>query len=120
MNLNELNPQITITSSKAAIAAFEKVYALPCSRFNDTMLDMEAIEALRVRNARWEWNFDRRLPFTVEHEDRLIWGGLQICLQNENDIVQGAKVYSDTMDWSVAPNVEVAPGAGGTFKLLPL
>ena len=109
VNLKELNPQITVASLKAAMAvAFEKVYALPCSRLENTMLDMEAIEALRIRNASWEWNFGQRLPFTVEHEERFIWGGLQICLQIENGIIQIAKVYSDAMDWSVAPNVAEA------------
>ena len=109
VNLKELNSQITIASLKnAMVAAFERVYALPCSRLAGTMLDMHAIEALRVRNASWEWNYGQKLPFTVEFEDRFPWGGLQICLQIENGTVQTAKVYSDAMDWSVAPKLEVA------------
>lgn len=109
VNLKELNPKITIPALKKAMeSAFEKVYALPCSILDDSMMDMDAIERLRERNAGWEWNFGQKLPFTAEWEDRFPWGGLQICLQVENGTVQVAKVYSDAMDWSVAPKLEEA------------
>ena len=109
VNLKEINPQITISSMKAAMAtAFEKIYALPCSLLDDQMLDMAAIEALRVRNASWDWNFGQKLPFTAEFEERFPWGGLQIGLLVENGAIKAAKVYSDAMDWSVAPKLEMA------------
>ena len=107
VNLKEMNPEITIEKLKAAMAtAFEKVYALPCSMLDDQMLDRDAIELLRQRNASWDWNYGPRLPFSVEFEERFPWGGLQICLQIENGHVLRATVYSDAMDWSVAPKLE--------------
>ncbi len=107
VNLKELNPHITINSLKAAMAqAFQKVYPLPCSVLSDAALDSHVIAALRQRNASWEWNYGQRLPFTVEMEARFPWGGIQICLQVENGIIRNAKVYSDAMDWSVAPVLE--------------
>ena len=109
VNLRELNPKITIESVKKAMAAaFESVYALPCSKLDDSMLDLKAIASLRSRNASWEWNFGQKLPFSIEFEDRFPWGGIQICLQVNNGMVQNAKVYSDAMDWSVAPRLESA------------
>lgn len=109
VNLKEMNPEITIDSlKKAMVSAFEKVYALPCSVLDERMLDTQAIEALRQRNASWEWNFGQKLPFSVEIEGRFTWGGLQICLQVENGVVSTAKVYSDAMDWFVAPCLEKA------------
>ena len=109
VNLKDLNPSITIDTLKTAMVhGFEKVFALPCSRLDDAMLDMDAIEALRSRNASWEWNYGQKLPFTVELEARFSWGGLQVCLQIENGTIQTAKVYSDAMDWSVAPKLEAA------------
>ena len=107
VNLKELNPEISISTLKnAMVSAFEKVYALPCSLLDDTMMDAAAIEMLRDRNASWEWNWGQKHPFTAELEDRFPWGGLQICLQVENGAIQLAKVYSDAMDWSVAPKLE--------------
>ena len=107
VNLCELNPEITISTIKDAMKeAFCQVYALPCSTLDPQMLDQAAIENLRVRNASWEWNFGQKLPFSVEFEDRFPWGGLQICLQIENGIVKTAAVYSDAMDWSLAPKLQ--------------
>ncbi len=109
VNLKELNQDITIDTLKAAMArAFQTVYPLPCSTISADALDQNAIAALRERNASWEWNYGQRLPFSADMEARFPWGGIQICLQVENGIIQNAKVYSDAMDWSVAPALEAA------------
>jgi lipoate-protein ligase A len=107
--LVELNPEITIESMKQAMAkAFAKVYDKPMTIMCDAFFDREYIEKLRQRNASWEWNYGQKLPFSAEFEDRFPWGGIQICLQVENGIVCNAKVYSDSMDWSVSPILEPA------------
>ncbi len=107
VNLSELSPAITIDVMKDAMAkAFAKVYDKPMTVMNDADFDRDAIEQLRQRNASWEWNYGQKLPFSAEFEDRFSWGGIQICLQVENGIVTTSKVYSDSMDWSVAPVLE--------------
>lgn len=107
VNLKELNPDITIPKLKAALAeAFSRVYGLPLTEITSDQLDHQAIDALTQRNRSWEWNYGQKLPFTFECEDRFPWGGIQIHLQVENGTIQGAKVYSDSMDWSVAPKLE--------------
>ena len=109
VNLKELNPDITIDSLKHALAqAFEKVYDRKVVWLDDSVLDRAAIEALRQRNASWEWNYGQKLPFTVECDERFPWGGVQIQLAVENGVIQTAKVYSDAMDWSLAPSLENA------------
>ena len=109
VNLSDLNPEITIASLKKAMeTAFASVYGLTAIRLNDTMLDMTPIEALRQRNASWEWNFGQKLPFTAEYEERFSWGGVQIQLAVENGMIAAVKVYSDAMDWSIASKVEAA------------
>ena len=75
---------------------------------NDSDFDHEAIEALCQRNASWEWNYGQKLPFTADFEDRFTWGSIQMCLQVENGVITVAKVYSDSMDWSVSPVLEKA------------
>ena len=109
VNLKDLNPAVTVDSTKQAMAeAFSEVFALPCSVLQDTALDWDAIEQLRVRNASWDWNYGQKLPFTAELECRFPWGGLQICLQIESGIICCCKVYSDAMEWSIAPELEAA------------
>lgn len=109
VNLRELNPDITIPKLKAAMAeAFAKVYGLPLGKLPEETLDKAYIDSLRQRNGSWEWLYGQKIPFTFEWEDRFPWGGIQVALQVENGIVQQAKVYSDAMDWSIAPRLEQA------------
>lgn len=107
VNLTELNPQITIASMKDAMTrAFAKVYDKPLSVITEQDFDHAAIEALRQRNASWEWNFGQKLPFTAECEERFAWGGVQIQLSVESGMIRDVRVYSDAMDWSLAPKLE--------------
>lgn len=107
VNLRELNPDITIPSLKAAMAeAFAKVYSLPLEQLPEEALNKPHIDSLRQRNGSWEWLYGQKIPFTFEWEDRFPWGSVQVALQVENGIVRQAKVYSDAMDWSLAPKLE--------------
>ena len=109
VNLTELSPTLTIDTMKKTMAnAFAKVYDKPLTVMNDSDFDHEAIEALCQRNASWEWNYGQKLPFTADFEDRFTWGSIQMCLQVENGVITVAKVYSDSMDWSVSPVLEKA------------
>ena len=107
VNLRELNPDITIPGLKAAMAeAFAKVYSLPLEQLPEEALNKPYIDSLRQRNSSWEWVYGQKIPFTFEWEDRFPWGGVQVALRVENGIVHQAKVYSDAMDWSLAPKLE--------------
>ena len=112
VNLSELSPAVTVDSMKEAMSkAFAKVYDRPLTIMQTEELDHKAIERLRQRNASWEWNYGQKVPFSAEFESRFPWGGIQICFQVENGIVSTCKVYSDSMDWSVATMLEpVFPG----------
>ena len=107
VNLRELNSQITISSMKEAMTkAFAQVYDKPMTVITDQDFDHDAIEALRQRNASWEWNYGQKLPFTAELEARFPWGCVQLCMQVENGMVESAKVYSDAMDWQLPNQLE--------------
>lgn len=109
VNLKELNPDITIASLKEALAeAFDQVYGRPLRRMTREELDHAAIDALYQRNRSWEWNYGRKMPFSLSCDGRFSWGGVQMDLQVENGVVQEAKVYSDSMDWELAPRLERA------------
>ncbi len=107
VNLRELNPNITIPGLKSSLTdAFCQIYSLPFEQIPPDALDTGVIETLRQRNASWEWLYGKKVPFTFECEDRFSWGGVQIQTQVENGIVRQAKVYTDAMDCSLAPELE--------------
>lgn len=109
VNLRELNPDVTISGLKIALAeAFSRVYGLPLERIAPGSLDADAVEALRKRNGSWEWLYGKKLPFTYECEGRFPWGGVQIQARVEGGIVREAKVYTDAMDCALASGVEQA------------
>lgn len=108
-NLSQLCPDITIPGLKQALTqAFSQVYSLPVEPLSLHDLDQAAVEVLRVRNQGWEWNYGPKLPFSFQCEGRFPWGGVQITLQVEHGAVKLAKVYSDAMDWQLAPVLEQA------------
>ena len=50
----------------------------------------------------------KQLPFSFLFEDRFPWGSIQLQLDVRSGIIQAANVYSDAMDWSLAPKLEQA------------
>lgn len=107
VNLRELAPESSVPALKAALReAFAQVYGLEVRALTPKALDAAAIDTLTARNRSWEWNYGQRLPFSFQCEGRFDWGGVQLAFQVEHGTVQQAKVYSDAMDWTLAPRVE--------------
>ena len=55
-------------------------------------------------------------PLTFDCQGRFPWGGVQLQLRVEDGLVREARVYSDAMDWRVAPALEAAL-TGCRFRL---
>lgn len=107
VNLRELIPDLTVPALKTHMAeAFEKVYGLPVEEIFPDQLDPSAIDALCRRNQTWEWNYGQQLPFTFACEERFPWGGVQLRLRVESGLIRQGQVYSDAMDWQIAPALE--------------
>ncbi|MBE6972896.1 MAG: lipoate--protein ligase [Ruminococcaceae bacterium] len=107
VNLVELVPGLTCERMAQAMEnAFAAVYALPLERADGSRLNPETVERLRERNGSREWLYGPRLPLSFECEERFDWGSIQLQLQVESGVVTGAKVYSDAMDWELAPALE--------------
>lgn len=107
VNLRELQPDITVDTLKAAlIRAFSQVYGLEAVPMPPSVPAPARIHALAERNRSWEWNFGRKLPFTLECEDRFPWGSVHLQLQLEGGIIQTARVFTDSMDWSLSRTLE--------------
>lgn len=109
VNLGDETPRITIESLKAALkASFSRIYGK-----TETMALPSETELMPLiqRYRSWEWIYGQKLPFTLELEGRFPWGGIQLCLQVEHGIIQRVTVYTDAMDWELAPMLEsILPG----------
>ena len=107
VNLHELQPEVTVATLRGALReAFGEVYSLPVEPIG--ALDATAVDALTERNRSWKWNYGQKLPFDFSCEARFPWGELRIELAVEYGAVCRAAVYSDAMDWTVAPRLETA------------
>lgn len=109
VNLKELNPEISIERLKAALAeAFSIVYGVPTNTLTESGLDQRRISELTDRNRSWEWNFGHRMPFTMECQDRFPWGSIQIQLEIQHGLIHSAQVWTDAMDFRLAPKIQQA------------
>lgn len=107
VNLKEIQPDLTLEAlKKALLEAFARVYGAEPEILTEHDLDLAAIQRITERNRSWEWNFGAKMPFTLEWEERFVWGGVQIQLNVENGIIRQAKLYSDAMDWSFVSEME--------------
>lgn len=107
VNLKELNEDLTIDTLKAALVrAFKEVYGCEVQILKEADLDMPEILRIAERNRSWDWNYGAKMPFSCEFEERFPWGGVQIQLAVDNGMIQQAKVYSDSMDWSFVTVLE--------------
>lgn len=112
VNLKELNPDLTIdVLKKALVRAFSQVYGLEVSPLPPDLPSRERVLALAERNRGWDWIFGPKLPFSLECEDRFPWGSVQVQLNIDGGIIRSAHVFTDAMDWSLAPELEaLLPG----------
>lgn len=103
LNLREKLPELTIAGmQEQLIAAFSRVYGLPVSRLPEDYIDGAAVEALRARNASWEWNYGRMCRTAFRCEEKFSWGSFELQLEVDNGLVREALVHTDAMDWTLA------------------
>lgn len=109
VNLKELCPEITVDGLKQALTdAFEEVYGLKSAPRAWTAADESRVAELREQYAGWPWRFGQKLPFTCRVEGRFPWGGVEVRLDVDAGAVRAARVYTDAMDYALAPALEKA------------
>ena len=117
VNLKELSPALTIDAMREyMVKAFGDIYALPVRPFimNDTQIaEVKRLEALY---SSWEYLYGGPLAFTFCCEEKFDWGYVQLQLEAKGGVITAAKVYTDSMDWELAPQTEAAL-TGCMFRL---
>lgn len=117
VNLKERKHDLTVEEMAAQMeAAFQRVYGLTARKLDGTDFDHMYVDALTARNASWEWLYGRNLDCTVQCGSRFDWGEMELHLAVESGRIVQATVYSDAMDWTLAPAVEAAL-RGCSFRL---
>lgn len=109
VNLRQLQPELSVDALHIALRdAFGEVYGGMVETMGEGDLNAAALDAITEHNKSWEWNYGQRLPFDFSCEARFLWGELRLELQVEYGAVCRAAVYSDAMDWTLAPKLETA------------
>ena len=109
VNLQELSPELTVdTMAQYMEKAFAQVYGCPVTPVTLTAEDEAEIRLLGEEYSGWEYLYGTTLPFSFTCESRYPWGSIQLQLDAKQGVVEHAKVYSDSMDWSLPETVEQA------------
>lgn len=107
VNLKELKPDLTIGEmARRMEEAFCQVYGLEAERLEET--STAYIDALTDHNGSWEWLHGQNLQCTVAFGERFTWGEIDLQILAAEGLVQQAAVYTDAMDWQLAPELERA------------
>lgn len=116
VNLRELKPDLTIEETAARMEeAFQSVYGMGAERLETSALDGACVDALTERNRSWDWLYGRDIPCELRCGKRFPWGEVELRLEVEAGTVRGVTVYTDAMDWALAPAVEGAL-TGSVFR----
>ena len=109
VNLNELSPTLTVDAMKAYMCeAFSQVYGMPAHTIVLGEDDLKAVDRLRRQYGTWEYLYGSPLAFSFQCEDHFPWGHVHLQLDAKDGIIKTAKLYSDSMDWTLPAAVESA------------
>lgn len=107
-NLRDFDSDITVKTMREELKqAFEKIYGTADVR-TEKNYPASMMEKLYARNSSWEWNYGKTPHFDAELKKHFEWGDVQLLLAINSGIVSGAKVYTDSMDPTLAERAESA------------
>lgn len=106
-DLREFSPSLTVGDMKRYMAAaFEKVYGMQAELCE--MPNGPSVARLAEKYAGREYIYGSSLPFTLSAEERFSWGHICLQLKVEKGVILTAKVFTDSMDWSLSELSEKA------------
>ncbi len=107
VNLKTLKEDLTIEELKEALSrSFEKVYERTALPFPENRLDMESIARSEERFSSRLWNYGPEESYENRREHRFPWGNLDIRFLEESGRIRELRVYTDSMDDTLAPSLE--------------
>ncbi len=119
-NLKDFVPSLTCEVMAEYMAqAFAQVYGYQPEELQLNQAQQEYIKKQAEILGSWDWLYGPRLPFSFACEDRFAWGSVRLELQVQSGIVQAVQVYTDSMDWKLADQLQQAL-TGCKFSIVPL
>ncbi|MBR6440981.1 MAG: hypothetical protein IKS44_02910, partial [Bacteroidales bacterium] len=100
VNLADLNPDITTESIAPRLrSAFEAEYAGTAREvaFGE-LVQLPAVRALYEQISSDEWKYGRWRSFVAQRSGQFDWGGVEVALTVEDDIVRDVQIASDALD----------------------
>ena len=100
VNLSELNPDITFESIVPHLrSAFEEIYGGKATEvaFSEIIASPE-VKALYEDFASPEWKYGRWRTFTAQRSAQFDWGGVELALTIEDDVIRDVQIASDALD----------------------
>lgn len=100
VNLSELNPEITSESIVPHLrSAFEEVYGGKAAEVGfDDIIARPEVQRLYEEFASPEWKYGRWRSFTAQRSAQFDWGGVELALTIENDLITDVQIASDALD----------------------
>ncbi len=100
VNLAELNPDITAESIVPHLrSAFEEVYGGKAVEVGfEEVVARPEVQRLYEEFASPEWKYGRWRSFTAQRSAQFDWGGVELALTVEDDIITDVQIASDALD----------------------
>lgn len=105
VNLNDINPQITVEAMQnALISATSKVFLLKPNLMPATTPPNDLI----LFFSDWNFIFGKTIPFTVSLSKRFLWGSVDLNLEITDGKIAKTQLYTDALDENLSALVEKA------------
>ncbi|MCR4956900.1 MAG: lipoate--protein ligase [Lachnospiraceae bacterium] len=107
VNLHDLNPEITVESMGDALAkAFDEEYELEATPWMPGTDELEDINIRAKKFASEDWRFNKKLILSNCISRRFPFGEVEILYEVVEGVIDKVKVYTDSMDETLAERVE--------------
>ncbi len=107
VNLRDLSPSLTCEEMKQhMIHAFGEVYGLKPDILGK--ISVKDISETAEKYASWDYLYGKSAPFTFSCSGSYSWGQIELQLQLKNAVITSARVYTDSMDWTLADKLQEA------------
>ena len=106
VNLQELNPDVTVEQMKSELEKyFKELYQVEPEPQTISPHQNEEIAKLQEKYSSWEWRYGQAPDFDITYENRFDWGDIQLGLSLKKGTIEEAKIYSDAMNADLIENI---------------
>ena len=104
INLSSLSPNLTCKKMcEFMLKAFCEVYESNATLF--VIEDNNQIKTLSEEYKSWEYLYKKTFSFSACAEEKFSWGHAKLLLKIDDGKITDAKLYTDSMDWTVSDTV---------------